>query len=138
MPKRMTADGLIYKESHNLLGTAKYCEWSREVEDGHALSLMSCFMALVQLELLDPALDMSIGAPPPKRIAAPKLRSAEALEQLKPDIMRTLGMDPDDEQAWAATVDGIVDEVDALGITSTPDAWVRTLLEIFLGTIRDK
>ncbi|CAL8462478.1 g2011 [Coccomyxa elongata] len=78
-----------------------------------------------KLELLDPALDVSIGAPPPKRMAAPKLSSAEALEQLKPDIMRTLGMDPNDDEAWAAAVDGIADEVDALGITSTPDTWAE-------------
>ncbi len=40
--------------------------------------------------------------------------------------MRTLGMDPNDDEAWAAAVDGIADEVDALGITSTPDTWVLT------------
>lgn len=85
---------------------------------------------------------MSIGAPPPKRVAAPKLSSAEALEQLKPDIMRTLGMDPNDDEAWAAAADGIADEVDALGITSTPDTWVCTYLKspctlFFSGALKD-
>ena len=41
MSKRVNADGLIYKESHNLLGTAEYCERSREVEDGHTQGVIN-------------------------------------------------------------------------------------------------
>lgn len=82
-------------------------------------------MAFAQLELLDPALDINIGGPPPPRVPAPKLSSAEVLERLKPDLMRTLGIEPGDEEAWTAAVEGIADEVDSLGIQSTPDTWVR-------------
>ncbi|KAK9906424.1 hypothetical protein WJX75_001618 [Coccomyxa subellipsoidea] len=80
---------------------------------------------MAKLELLDPALDINIGGPPPPRVPAPKLSSAEVLERLKPDLMRTLGIEPDDEEAWTAAVEGIADEVDSLGIQSTPDTWAE-------------
>lgn len=84
---------------------------------------------VLQLELLDPSLDMSIGAPPPRRMAAPALGPAELLEQLKPQLMETLGMDPDDEEGWAAAVDGLAEQVASqvasAGIAPAPDTWVR-------------
>ncbi len=72
-------------------------------------------------------MDIAIGAPPPSRVAAPRLSSAEALERLKPDLMHTLGMAPGDEEAWAEAVEGIAEEIDSLGIQSTPDTWVHAL-----------
>lgn len=85
-----------------------------------------------QMEVLDPDLDMPIGKPPPPRQPVPDVSLAEALAQLKPALMQSLGLkegDEADEQLWAQATEGAPELVEqALQDWKVPrgrDTWVR-------------
>ena len=97
---------------------------SDEVESGWQLCVCHA-----QMEL-DPEYDMAIGGPPPPRTLAPDLAPGEALQLLRAELCRTLGVAEGDEAGWRAMTEGAVEEAQArlrqLNIRPARDHWVRS------------
>lgn len=88
---------------------------------------LNIFSVALQLELLDPQLQMHIGGPPPPRQPVPRMEPSELLEHFKPQIMQSLGIEGN-EEAWQEATEGQAEMAAALrdmkGQVKSRDIWV--------------